>query len=338
MTYSLEPMRHAATGYESIPQDKLLADPSISELLDMLTYCRPARGLYEKTFINRFLHPLGAEPDDFGNYWLTVDDAPILWSSHTDTVHREDGLQSVTVGDGVAYAEKSSCLGADDTAGVWLMMQMIRAGVSGTYVFHREEEVGGHGSIFVNRNFANDLAAYKCAIALDRKGYGDVLTHQMGSRCCSDAFAESLSSILGGRYAPDDGGVFTDTYHYRDNVGECVNISVGYHMQHGPNETLDLAFVSRLRDVLLAADWSHLVFDREPGEKEREDLDRYAAFKGYGYGGTASRWEDYDDEDLSDLAKFVEEEGATVAAYLQDRGVTIHDLEQFYFKRMAEKG
>jgi hypothetical protein len=50
---------------------------------------------------------------------------------------------------GLAASEKmSSCLGADDAAGVWLLCEMIRAGIPGLYVFHRNEERGGRGAEF----------------------------------------------------------------------------------------------------------------------------------------------------------------------------------------------
>ena len=48
---------------------------------------------------------------------------------------------------GTAFVDHASdCLGADDGAGVFLMLEMIDANVEGTYIFHRGEERGGWGS------------------------------------------------------------------------------------------------------------------------------------------------------------------------------------------------
>src|ERR1017187_3144400 len=120
-------------------QDTRLAamDTGTRELLAMLTYMRPHGSDTERAFIERYITPTGAKPDTFGNLWLTVGDAPILWCSHTDTVHKLPGKQRVLYGAGVASVEGSNCLGADCTTGVWLMLAMIRAKVSGTYIFHR---------------------------------------------------------------------------------------------------------------------------------------------------------------------------------------------------------
>ncbi len=95
-----------------------------ADLLAMLTYRRPAWSDAESKFIERFIHPLGAESDDFGNMMLRIGTAPVLWSCHTDTVHKNEGRQTIGVSDGVvklAKGSKVNCLGADDAAGVWLI-------------------------------------------------------------------------------------------------------------------------------------------------------------------------------------------------------------------------
>lgn len=243
-----------------------------SLLLAMLSYRRPAWSKTERRFIDTFLRPLGVREDAFGNLIKTVGDAPpeILWSSHTDTVHSIGGTQRLSIaGDKVRADGASNCLGADCTTGVWLMVEMIRADIPGLYIFHREEEMGGVGSDNIARKTPELLIGIKAAIAFDRKGTGSVITHQAGGRCCSDAFAQSLSDVLSGLPCPlraDSGGTFTDTANYVDLVGECTNISVGYRNQHTKGEEQDLAFALALRDALLSADLSQLVYRRFPGE------------------------------------------------------------------------
>lgn len=194
-------------------------------------------------------------------------DSPILFSSHTDTVHKAAGKQQVIYGQGTAWSEDSNCLGADDTTGVWLMMNMIRAGVPGTYVFHSDEEIGGLGSNFVAKKLPHKLKGIKYAIAFDRKGYVDIVTHQFAGMTASDEFAKSLASILHPlTFAPSDGGTFTDTANYADIVPECSNLAVGYFHQHTAKEWQDCDFAIQLLDALIAADWSKLVCKREPGD------------------------------------------------------------------------
>jgi hypothetical protein len=262
-------------------------------LLDMLTYKRPAGSRSERDFIRQFIAPTGAVPDRFGNYVLRIGTAPVAWCSHTDTVHRSDGRQRLRVSKGIVRRRKEAapalvplpgkkgswrwtygeCLGADDTTGVWLMLEMIRAGVEGLYIFHRAEEQGCQGSNFIARNTPDLLDGIDFAIAFDRRGTDSIVTHQMGIRTCSDEFAWTLSDALGLNMLPDDSGVFTDTEVYADIVPECTNISVGYERQHSAEERQCLTFAAQLRDALLRMDLSRLVVERTPGyDPEGDDL------------------------------------------------------------------
>lgn len=317
-----------AHGYEPVPIEVLRTDTGILELLDMLETCRPGGSKSEEAYIDRFIKPVCTHEDEYGNLFVVVP-APdegypnILWSTHTDTVHHHDGTQKVEVTNGVAWTSDGSCLGSDDTVGNWLALEMIRAQVPGTYVFHREEETGGGGSRHLAKNHPDWLGKFDCAIALDRAGYADVITYQTGGRCASDAFANSLAAILGGDFKPCDGGVFTDTANYTGLIGECTNLSVGYFKQHGPMEHTNLGFAYRLRHALIVADWSKLVFERKPGEDEWEDDLRWGGGYG-GYGGGAAR--DYDRDDLED---YCYADYAKVARFLKANGITIDEIEMW---------
>ncbi len=309
-----------------------LAEPvsGLAVLMDMLTFRRPAWSSSEDAFIARFLHPLdGLQQDDFGNLSLTIPEpdgsAPrILWSSHTDTVHRTPGRQAVVRQGAMVLLRDtaegrkgaSNCLGADCAAGVWLMREMILAAVPGLYIFHRDEEAGGKGSTWIAANEPERLSGIAFAIAFDRKGYGDVITHQ-GDRTASEAFARSLAAILGGDFRPDDTGLFTDTAMYAGLVGECSNLSVGYFDAHGPRERQDAAFLVTLRDTLVAADWSGLVASRAAGEA--------SAFTSAPPWG----WDDHEGsgDPFGALVAFVRSEPELVADFLADCGVSLADLE-----------
>lgn len=253
---------------------------SVKRLLHMLSYKRPAASATEAEFIEKYVIPCGARADTFGNYWFAVPEADgsaskILWSSHTDTVHKEAGKQTVSYYAGQTWTEKSNCLGADCGVGVWLMLEMISARVAGTYVFHAEEEIGGNGSAWVAAKGADLLKNFDFAIAFDRKGTNEIITEQWKGRTASDVFAESLASVLDGfGYKPSPLGSFTDTANYAEIIAECTNIGVGYYGQHTKDEWLDVDHAVRLRDALVTADWSGLVKARDPTE--------VPAWKGWG--------------------------------------------------------
>jgi hypothetical protein len=257
----------------------------------MLSYRRPAGSGTEKAFIERFITPLGAKPDSFGNHILVIgpENPSILWSSHTDSVHSTDGMQR-TVFDGqfirLPKKSKSNCLGADCAAGVWIMMEMIKAKVPGLYVFHAAEEIGCVGSRSILDKTPDLLANIKAAIAFDRKGYDSVITHQR-SRCASDAFGNSIAAQLPARFKNDPTGVLTDTKMYMFLVPECSNISVGYFDEHRPTERLDVNHLFELRDHMVKIDASKFVIERDPKQKEEQPKYTYSGSHG-SFGGLGS--------------------------------------------------
>lgn len=207
-----------------------------------------------------------------------------LFSCHIDTVHSAEGLQVIKSRniDGRAFAclpedSPSSCLGADDSAGIWIMCWMIEHGVAGTYIFHRGEERGGIGSKGMAEHHADWLRQFDRAVAFDRRATHSVITHQGMGRCCSDAFAlrlaDALNAALPEEHAfmsPDDSGIYTDTAEYTALIPECTNVSCGYYDEHTSAERLDLEFVHALRDACCAIDWDTLPTVREAREEPPE--------------------------------------------------------------------
>ncbi len=160
-------------------------------------------------------------------------------------------------------------LGADDGVGVWIMLEMIAADRPGLYVFHRGEEVGCLGSQHIKEHEPHLLAGIDAAMAFDRAGYDDVITHQLSGRTCSDAFALSFASQLNPCHSdfdfkPCDGGVYTDTNEYAGIVPECSNLSVGYFGQHSHNETTNIYHAEAVLAAMLTLDTALLTIERDP--------------------------------------------------------------------------
>jgi hypothetical protein len=274
---------------------------SIHTMLHMLAYKRPSGSKTERKFIRQFILPLGVWMDRAGNLYKRIPQSSgacsnVLWSCHTDTVHNAGGTQLVeAVGDTAILpnTSKSNCLGADDTAGVWLMCELIKARKPGLYIFHRAEEIGLVGSSYIADHTPELLQGIEIAIALDRKGTKDVITFQQGARCASEAFADSLSSGLGMDYHPSPDGVYTDTASYMGLVPECTNISVGYFAQHSRKEVQDLGHLDNLREALLALDLSKLEVARDPSVID------YASYgdDGSAYGGGGGWTDMFGDHD-----------------------------------------
>lgn len=306
--------------------DKDAAD--IAALTLIHSYKRPHGSKSERQFIQRMIDCVpNIKRDASGNRILRIGDSPnVAYCCHTDTVHRDSGRQHVAIDDDImrlSKPDRSNCLGADDGAGIWLMLEMIRAGKPGLYIFHRGEEVGGLGSCYIATSTPELLDGIEAAIAFDRKGYQDVITY-MGSKVASDTFAWSLANAIGLDYMPDDTGLFTDTANYADIVPECTNISVGYHGAHGHKETLDLRFLLRLRDHLLAADWSSLSIERAPGDDGWQE-DWSTDLRDYREGAVVCPGYD---EDIHSLEQAVIAHPDIAATMLECMGVNVDEFWQ----------
>ena len=241
---------------------------ALKDLFAMLRTMRPAWSKTENRFIREWLTPLGVSQDSVGNLFKRIGDSPVLWSSHTDTVHWTDGPQRIErCGDLIQLAKnerRATCLGADCTTGVWIMREMILAGVPGLYIFHRAEECGGVGSSHIAKNWNLAQLGLQYAIAFDRHDKQSVITYQGGLRTASDAFAASIAVQLPGIYTTDDGGIFTDTANYAELIPECTNLSVGYMHNHTKRETQSISHALALRDAMLRIDASQFVCERDP--------------------------------------------------------------------------
>lgn len=289
----------------------------------MLQYHRPAGGHSENRFIRKYIDSVeGMKKDLFSNRFLFLDSLrgppTVMFSCHTDTVHGQNGMQKVFI-DKVKghmfaidrHTLKKSILGADDAAGCWLMLEMIEAKIPGLYIFHQAEEVGGQGSQWIIDNTPELYNGITKAIAFDRKGRDEVITHQSDEQCASDEFATEICKALGLNYKLNPNGVFTDTANYMYTIPECTNISVGYENEHTNKEYLDYKHLLKLRNACLKVDWEGLGVHKDPTEP-------WELSKTY-----------TDTMEYNDVLRLVENEPALVAEIMtQIYGVTHQDVRE----------
>lgn len=251
------------------------------KLISMLQYMRPAYSITEKVFCDRYLLPVFGEPDAHGNYTKIIGTRPnIAFTAHTDTVHKVEGIQTLKIEDDYATTTNGSCLGADCTTGLWIMLGMIAEGVEGVYVAHAAEEIGGIGSTALVKDRPAWLNEIDIVISFDRFGLDSVITHQGGMRTASDDFAMSLATALDmPNLRPDKYGTYTDSLEYASIVPECTNLSVGYFDQHTARESQDLRFAEVLLERLVEARWDTLAIMRDPDSQEREFNDMWGPYK-----------------------------------------------------------
>ena len=253
---------------------------------------------HEDLLVNsmRELFPKGMQKDEWGNYFYKVGESRSIFAAHLDTVSKD--YQNVThVFEGnLIKTDGKTTLGADDKAGITVLLWMIQNNVPGLYYFFIGEEVGCIGSGNAAK-FGFFKGNYDRIISFDRRDVSSIITYQSSSRCCSDEFADTLCRELNQTremsYRKDTGGVYTDSAEFTHLIPECTNVSVGYYREHTTSESQNICHLTSLADACIRVDWEKLPTKRNPEVQEWKD---------YSY-PTSSNWSrkdyGYDDWDES---------------------------------------
>ena len=286
--------------------------------------------------------PEGYQEDGLGNFYLQIGENPsTMFTCHLDTADKSQSKVCHVFQDNIIKTDGKSILGADDKAGMTVILYMISKGVPGLYYFFIGEEVGCVGSrklasIWKETEFSKYITK---VVSFDRRGNESIITHQMFGRCCSDEFAKELASRLnasgcGLSMKLDDTGILTDSAKFMQLVPECTNISVGYQAEHTFGESQDIEFLKKIARAASLIDWETLPAKRDP--KEEDDYDYYgwgsSGVSKYDYGNYSekeekSKWteENYTHVKLDGKTKRVyisndqvEEEKALIYKWLAD--------------------
>jgi hypothetical protein len=233
---------------------------------------------YPYGFENQLVHhiPPGYFKDKHGNYYYKIGNSKTAFTCHLDTACKEQVAVNHKIDKNIISTDGKSILGADDKAGMTVLLYMIEKRVPGIYCFFIGEEVGCIGSGKACEDSV--WKYYDRMISFDRRGTKSVITYQSSKRCCSDEFAKDLSNQLnnwGMSMEPDNTGVYTDSAEFVHVIPECTNISVGYYKEHTHSENQDIDHLIKLAIAVTKIDWESLPVKRDPKKVE---------YKSYSYG------------------------------------------------------
>lgn len=223
------------------------------------------------------------EMDKFGNYYYQIGSSRTVFASHLDTACKNYQRINHIIEDNMVKTDGTTILGADDKAGVTLLLWLIKNKIPGLYYFFIGEEVGciGSGKASILEIFKN----YDRIVSFDRRGTESVITHQSYVRTCSDEFALALSKQLNQygdlKYEIDDTGVYTDSAEFKEVIPECTNISVGYYNEHTTKESQDLIHLTKLALSIVDVDWENLPTIRDQKIREYKDWSDYSKYATY---------------------------------------------------------
>jgi hypothetical protein len=247
------------------------SDPR-STFLSMVTKTYP-HGHEEEVL--KFLPNL--EKDKFGNYYTIIGDQKptTMFTSHLDTADRSQKITSLYKSkdqdnNEIIYTDGNSVLGADDKAGVTIMLYMMDKKVNGLYYFFIGEERGGIGSNRLSSEYDSFdyLKNIKRCVSFDRRKTESVITKQLDRVCCSNDFGTALCEEYiknGINFSLDPTGIYTDSASFLDDIPECTNLSVGYENEHTGRELQNMTFLIKMCEVSVKINWESLPTVRKVG-------------------------------------------------------------------------
>jgi len=267
--YSNPPPAAEPAQVEKKEEPAVVVDPLLSTILKTRRCHGSAGDISFRQFLVRWLSAAKVKHriSEPGNIIATVGkSSTTLFSCHIDTVHNgheSNSTQELFFDPSFGHiflADKkaSTCLGADDGAGIYVLLKMIKAKVPGTYIFHVGEERGCIGANAMLQREREFLKGFDRAIAFDRAGTDEVIVTQSGQQCASIDFGNSLAKLLTANNLPYEvshKGMLTDVRVYAGVIPECVNLSVGYYEQHGSSEYLDVAHLEALVKACINIKW-----------------------------------------------------------------------------------
>lgn len=219
--------------------------------------------------------PMGAKMDPHGNYYLSVgSNYTTMFTCHLDTSCSRMQKVKHKFYKNYIMSDGSTILGADDKAGMVVLLYMIENKIPGLYYFFIGEEVGCIGSSDLASDMEkgiyhiDELKNINKVVSFDRRGTNSVITDQFYGVCCSNDFAKSLCEELNKNgklnMYPDDTGVLTDSAQFMGIIPECTNISVGYYDEHTHFEMQDINHLYNLCHSVIKVDWETLPINRSP--------------------------------------------------------------------------
>lgn len=158
---------------------------------------------------------------------------PVVLVAHCDTVFTEAPSQ-------IYYDEQKNVmwspqgLGADDRAGVWAIIKIIRSGFRPHILFTTNEEMGGIGAAKFIKAYPTPIVKdIKYFIELDRRGTNDCVFYE----CDNPDFVDYVESFG----FCENWGTFSDISIICPKWKIAgVNLSIGYENEHTMLETLHI--------------------------------------------------------------------------------------------------
>ena len=183
-------------------------------------------------------------------YICAKGDIPIALVAHLDTVFKSP-VENLYYDTRKNVMWSPEGLGADDRAGVFAIVKIIKMGYRPHIIFTTDEEIGGVGAEQITKDMEFPFEDMKYIIQLDRRGTNDCVFYD----CDNPAFTEYVESFG----FTEAWGSFSDISFICPHwMVAGVNLSIGYKDEHSFGETLHvspmLATIDKVVQMLKDAD------------------------------------------------------------------------------------
>ena len=127
-------------------------------------------------------------------------------------------------------------IGADDRAGVFAIVEILKRGLRPTIILTTDEEIGGVGASKLVEDIPEAPCKLNFLIELDRRGSEDCVFYD-----CDNPFFEDYIEDFG---FITNWGSFSDISYIAPKWGmAAVNLSIGYEHEHSKSEILNVSWM-----------------------------------------------------------------------------------------------
>lgn len=175
-----------------------------------------------------------------------------LFVAHLDTVSKiYPKRQELKIVGNTIYLHKSarkvvSCLGGDDRCGCWIIYNLIDKQVRANFALFFDEEAGCAGSRKFCKQYKELLPRPTAIVGLDRRGSNDCALYGSDNDDLIEIFLPDYQPTFG---SISDCAILADEYDVA-----CVNLSVGFNMEHSRDEFIVITQTKKTLDFLLRED------------------------------------------------------------------------------------
>ena len=166
------------------------------------------------------------------DYIIAFGDIPVALVAHMDTVHTTPVVD-------LYYDKEQNVMwspqgiGADDRAGVFAIIEVLRAGLRPTLILTTDEEKGGLGASALIKDIPDAPCKLNFLIELDRRGKNDCVFYD----CDNPEFEEYIENF---GFETNFGSFSDISYIAPAWKIAAVNLSIGYENEHSKAETLNV--------------------------------------------------------------------------------------------------